>query len=103
MSEGQCPATVFDNQSPVDKMMDGGIMYGTICFPKELSKYILMIIFPPLYFIVEQYKQGFPRIDKIIVSFILTSLFYFPGLLHALNELECGSLAASTGKPNKCS
>ena len=33
--------------------------------------------------------SGFPRIDKIITSFILTAFFYFPGLIHALSDIDC--------------
>jgi uncharacterized membrane protein YqaE (UPF0057 family) len=84
-----CEVTNFDNQSAMDKMFDGGIMYGTICFPRNLPKYILMVIFPPLYFIIDQFEKGFPRIDKIIMSFILTAFFYFPGLIHALSDIDC--------------
>ena len=29
-----CEVTNFDDQSAMDKMFDGGIMYGTICFKK---------------------------------------------------------------------
>ena len=98
-----CSRTDFDNQSAFSKMMDGGIGYGTICLPAELPKYIIMVIFPPLYVIMDQYKKGFPRFDKIIVSFVLTSLFYFPGLLHALSIIECGAYSDSVTTEEQCS
>ena len=44
-----CEVTNFDDQSAMDKMFDGGIMYGTICFLK-FTKYILMVIFHPLFY-----------------------------------------------------
>tara|TARA_B100000989_G_C19477296_1_gene443502 strand:+ start:307 stop:618 length:312 start_codon:yes stop_codon:yes gene_type:complete len=98
-----CSRTNFDDQSAFSKMMDGGIGYGTVCLPAELPKYIIMVIFPPLYVIMDQYKKGFPRFDKIIVSIVLTSLFYFPGLLHALSIIECGAYSDSTTTDEECS
>jgi uncharacterized membrane protein YqaE (UPF0057 family) len=88
MSE-KCAVTNFDNQSQMNKMMNGGILYGSICFPSNLPKYIFLVVFPPMYFIIDQFEKGFPRIDKIIISFVLTAFFYFPGLIYALNDIEC--------------
>ena len=51
-----------------------------------------MIIFSPLSVFLDQYKLGFPRIDKIILNFVLTVCFYFPGLLYALTIDDCGSI-----------
>lgn len=84
----KCQVTDFDNQSQMDKMMNGGILYGTICYPSNFPKYIFMIVFPPLYFIIDQYEKGFPRVDKIIISFVLTAMFYFPGLIYAIQDLN---------------
>ncbi len=42
-----------------------------------------------MYFIIDQYER-ISRIDKIIISFILTTFFYFPGLIYGLNDIECG-------------
>jgi len=94
---GSCAiANDMDNVSLYDKMMYGGMGYGTFCVPKELPSYIMVIVFPPLSVFVQQWKTGFKRIDKIIISFILTSLFYFPGLLYGLNELSCGGLSGTS-------
>jgi len=98
MSGGQCSITDYDNQSLSDKLMDGGLGYGSICFPQEIGKYILLIIFPPLYVLIQQWNSGFDRIDRILVNFLLTSFFYFPGLLHALSLLKCGSMASPNNK-----
>ena len=99
----KCPVTNFDDQSTYDKFMDGGLGYGSICFPAALPKILIMIIFPPLAVFLEQYKRGFPRVDKIVLNFVLTACFYFPGLLHALSELEMGGISCSsiTGQDNK--
>ena len=91
----KCSATDFNNQSAYDKFMDGGLGYGSVCFPAALPKFLIMIIFPPLSVFLDQYKLGFPRIDKIILNFVLTACFYFPGLLHALTVVDCGSITGS--------
>jgi len=90
-----CEATDFNDQTLFDKLIDGGFGYGTICVPKELPSYIIMVIFPPAYVFLKQIKTGFDRMDLIIINFILTAMFYFPGLLHALNLRKCGSLTES--------
>ena len=38
----------IQTRSLYDKFMYGGMGYGLFCVPKELPKYIIMIIFPPL-------------------------------------------------------
>ncbi len=60
-----CSRTDFDNQSAFSKMMDGGIGYGTICLPAELPKYIIMVIFPPLYVIWTSIKRDFPDLIRL--------------------------------------
>lgn len=67
-----------------DAFVSGGMWYGSLCLPKFLTDLILIIIFPPLYIIIHQKKQGFPDYTMIIKNFILTCLFYFPGMIHAL-------------------
>lgn len=99
---GSCALTNnMDNVSLYNKMMYGGIGYGSFCVPKELPNYIMCIVFPPLSVFFQQWNNGFKRVDKIIICFILTSFFYFPGLLYALNELSCGGLSGGGG-PAKC-
>ena len=34
-------------------------------------------------------KFGFKNPNRIIMNFILTALFYFPGLIHALTGMNC--------------
>jgi uncharacterized membrane protein YqaE (UPF0057 family) len=99
---GSCVLTNnMDNVSLYDKMMYGGMGYGTFCVPKELPNYIMVIIFPPLSVFVQQWNNGFKRIDKIIICFVLTAFFYFPGLLYGLNELSCGGITGGGGS-SKC-
>ena len=59
-----CPSTDFDNQSAFSKMMDG-IGYGTICLPLNYQN-TLMVIFPPFYVILDQYKKGFPVLIRLL-------------------------------------
>ena len=80
--------TNLNEQSIYDKVIDGGIGYGSICLPTNIFRYLIMIIFPPLAVFLDEWKRGFKRIDKIIINFILTAFFYFPGLIHALAIIE---------------
>ena len=38
-----CEVTNFDNQSAMDNMFDGGIMYGTICFSQIYQSIFLWL------------------------------------------------------------
>lgn len=98
-SGGSCSSAKYPNVTLYDKMMHGGMAYGTFCVPKQLTSYIILIIFPPLYVFIDEMNNGFKRIDRIIICFILTSFFYFPGLLYGLSRLNCG-VAASQGQTN---
>ena len=69
-----------------------------------------MVVFPPIYVITHQLQNYFKEsssegsskivdhldLGQIVLSFILTSCFYFPGLLHALTIMKgkekCGSI-----------
>lgn len=73
-----------------NKLMYGGFGFGPMCFPTYIPKIILSIIFPPIGVILEEAANGFQDVSRIIVSFVLTSLFYFPGLIHALTiNIKC--------------
>ena len=101
-SGGSCGNGNLSNTSLYDKMMYGGIGYGSFCVPKELPSYIILIIFPPLFVFIKELNNGFKRFDRVIINFVLTSLFYFPGLLHGLSILRCGALSSADGKQAKC-
>mgnify|MGYP001421214516 FL=1 len=97
---GKCDRTnVEDSNSPpklADAIFSGGLGYGKVCVPTSLTDFLLIIIDPPGYVLLLQKRNGFNNIRQIFVSFILTSLFYFPGLIHALylkqNREICGGL-----------
>jgi uncharacterized membrane protein YqaE (UPF0057 family) len=92
----------LQTKSMYDKFMYGGMGYGLFCVPKELPKYIIMIIFPPLSVFIEEMNGGFKNVGKIIINFILTSFFYFPGLLHAMSVIRCGALGSDKDKDPRC-
>lgn len=92
--------TNLNEQSIYDKVIDGGIGYGSICLPSNIFRYIIMIIFPPLAVFLDEWDKGFKRIDKIIVNFILTAFFYFPGLIHALAIVDCNDNSNGLSKCN---
>ena len=92
LEEGKgCSANDFNNLPFYNKLMYGGMGYGKFCLPKDFSSILILIAFPPLFVFINEYKNGFKRIDRIIINFILTSCFYFPGLLHGLSILSSGS------------
>ena len=57
-----------------------------ICYPKSLFDTILAVLFPPLYVIIHEYRKTpkFKDLSNIIQNIILTSMFYIPGLMHAM-------------------
>ena len=92
-NKSKCPAGDKidpDTLSIYDKIMYGGIGFGTVCVPTYIGQLILTILFPPLGVLLDEKKKGFPKPTRIITCLILTSLFYFPGLIYGLNGLSCG-------------
>ena len=89
----------------VSKFLYGGVMSGVIVLPTNFIKIIVSLIFPPLGTLLEivgKYLYNeFPyitwdaiveifkydNINKIIYTFILTSMFYVPGLVYTLAQL----------------
>lgn len=94
-----------DTWTLFDKIMYGGLGYGPFCLPTDFFKVIIAIIFPPLGEIMNIIEDGvsdtFPyitwdaikllcdyeNISKIIYSFVLTTLFYIPGLVYTLTNI----------------
>lgn len=86
-----------------DRFMYGGLGYGYFCFPTNLIKIICTVLFPPLGTILKHMKisDTFPYItyetlshllnnlNDIIYTFILTAMFYIPGLIYGLSGLKC--------------
>jgi len=90
-------------RSLYDKIMDGGLGYGSFCMPKIIFKIIFTVLFPPIGIIINnigKLKNNFPyittdnfiniikKIDQVLISFILTMLFYIPGLIYTLSKFK---------------
>lgn len=73
-----------------NEVMSGGMNSSPICFPKELGSMILILLFPPLFVFMKELKgkPPFNNFGRIIINFILTSMLYFPGLIHAMSILR---------------
>lgn len=88
-----------------DKLMYGGLGYGAFCLPTNFFKIVFTVIFPPLgeilntiadglinefpYVTWDTLKRLFNNLDTIIYSFLLTSMFYVPGLIYTLGNITC--------------
>jgi len=93
------------NWTLFDKFMYGGLGYGAFCLPTNIFKIIFTVIFPPLgeilniiskalidefpYITWNTLKELFKNLDRIIYSFMLTSMFYIPGLIYTLGNIAC--------------
>ena len=89
-----------------DKVMYGGLGYGAFCLPSGFFKIFITVLFPPLGEIVNivgdevSYDMPFftwgvirnlvdyENITKIVYSFLLTTLFYIPGLVYTLRNIS---------------
>ena len=72
------------NNSIGSAYMTGGFGFGKLCLDKEFTRLILLFLFPPLYIFIKEREKGFTNKSQIILSFIYTSIFYVPGVIHAL-------------------
>ena len=102
-----------------DKLMYGGLGYGAFCFPTDFFKVIIAILFPPLGEVLnildDTITADFPYISwecmkklceyenmkRLVYSFVLTALFYVPGLVYTLTGIvEQEQRVPSTIKAN---
>jgi uncharacterized membrane protein YqaE (UPF0057 family) len=91
-----------------ERIVYGGLGYGTFCLPTNLFRIIFSVIFPPLGVMFDYIIGDFPYIDfkllienlnKIIYVFILTAMFYIPGLIYALTTINKDTDIADTANP----
>ena len=74
--------------------INGGFGFGKFCLHKEFTRLFMLIVYPPLYIIIreKEKKEQNPnysiKFKKIILCFIYTCMFYFPGLLYAFHYKE---------------
>jgi len=96
-----------DTYDLFDKCLYGGLGHGVMVFPSHVFKIIFTIIFPPLGVLINTIEKDFNHsypfitwdiiikifrdLNKIIYSYILTSLFYIPGLIYTLSHHSIGS------------
>ena len=61
-----------------------------ICFPNTIKDMVIITLFPPLWVFLKELRAEKPMENfvRIFINLILTSLFYFPGLMHALQILR---------------
>jgi len=95
-----------DNWTFYDKLVYGGLGYGSLCLPTHLFDVIFTVIFPPLGYIIKHldFLDEFPyvhwgtlakiieHLDELITSIILTAFFYIPGLIYTLDKIKCSDL-----------
>jgi len=89
-----------------DRLLYGGLGHGYFCLPTNLIRIIATVLFPPIATILKYLKLSteFPyitmeslvflleNIDDILYSFVLTALFYIPGLIYGLSNIKCAEL-----------
>ena len=94
-----------DDWTLYDKITYGGLGYGAFTLPANMFIIIVTCIFPPLgqiitilgttisdsppYFTMDSLKLliDYDNIKTIMYSFLLTSLFYIPGLVYVLGNV----------------
>jgi len=86
-----------------DRLLYGGLGHGYFCLPTNLIRIVATVLFPPIATILKYLKLSteFPyitmesliyllqNIDDILYSFVLTALFYIPGLIYGLSNIKC--------------
>ena len=60
----------------------------TMCFSFFFIRLFFLIVFPPIGVWMDQHNKKYKNPNKIIICFVLTSMFYFPGLFYALNNVS---------------
>lgn len=93
------------NYTLFQQVLYGGVAHGVIIIPTHFLKLLFSLIYPPIGEIInavsslasttfpwitwEAIKKIFEyeTLNRIIYSFILTSMFYIPGLLYTLSNL----------------
>ena len=73
-------------------VVDGGMNQEPICIPSQLKDLAIILLYPPLFVLLRELKNHTFSITNVIISFILTCCFYFPGVLHALSILRLNDI-----------
>ena len=64
----------------------GQLIKDDICIPHKLVNITITFLLPPLGLYLKQRENKKINIKNLIISFILTGLFYFPGLIYSLHN-----------------
>ena len=98
-----------------DKALYGGIGYGNFCMPTNFFKIIATVLFPPIgilienvgkldskfpYFRYQNFKNIVFKIKEFIFSFVLTMMFYVPGLIYTLNKFKSNQTEEKISRSN---
>jgi len=98
-----------------DKALYGGIGYGNFCMPTNFFKIIATVLFPPIgilienvgkldskfpYFRYQNFKNIVYKIKEFIYSFVLTMMFYIPGLIYTLNKFKSNQTEEKISRSN---
>ena len=96
------------NYTLFQKMLYGGVSHGVVIIPTHFFKILITLLFPPIgeifsalsaapEYIIDTFPWitwdaiknlvKFENINRIVYSFILTSMFYIPGLIYVLANL----------------
>lgn len=103
-----CSKIEMNEYTLFHKILCGGLGYGSFCMPTMIFKIIFTVLFPPLgilinnlnpdrktpllksfpYLTADHFINIFKRIDEFIIAFILTMLFYIPGLVYVMTKFK---------------
>ena len=73
-------------------VVHGGMNEGSICVPTEIKDIGIILLYPPLYVFLYELNSDKFQIVNIIICFILTCCFYFPGVIYAYSFLRKTSI-----------
>ena len=86
--EDKDKCTINNEISLANAYLSGGFGFGKVCLPtKNITNLLVLFVYPPLFIFIQEYKKGFKNIGAIVLSFALTTMFYFPGLIHGLHYM----------------
>jgi len=66
----------------------GGMITEDICIPNYIFKLIITVFIPPIGMIMDEHSKGYTNVNRIVISIILTMMFYFPGLIYTLSSIN---------------
>lgn len=95
-----------NDYSLFQRILYGGVSSGAMVIPTHFFKLIFTLIFPPIGeimnavsdFLIDSFPYitwsaikaifEYENLTRIIYSFVLTSMFYFPGLIYVLSKIK---------------